>query len=684
MTYAKINALYVSQKDGNIFNTGFNPQNDIAGNGPLISIQKAIESVAGMRMAGYLQPIKIYLMDDIYYFNTPLSLSAYSDIEQIQTLANDITFTPYKKQTVLFSGGKKLTGWQEGEFNGCKCWVLQLDEVKKGNWDFKDLYVNGENALRTRYPKEGFLYPESVENESETNAFLPSNWITAEKGDIKTEFGNLKDTTIHFNHYWVDEHIGVREYDSETRKITFDVPTRMTITAERDKYASMPYYLENIGSAFHREGEWFLDRNEGLLYYKPRKGENLQNTEIYAPVIDHIIDVDGMTGVHFENIVFSYTQSSYRPKIIKTHEDGSKEEIFVGADAQAAVGLHGAVNFKESKHCTMRGCFLSCCGSYGVKIHEGCDHIEIVRCTISDLAGGGISVVGSNALDESSKHTHDIRIADCRLYRLGLKYFSAVGILVTHGYNCVIEHNEIFDLNYSGISVGWTWGYADSPVRNNQILKNHIYNIGKGILSDMGGIYLLGKQPGTRIEGNLIHDVQSRNYGAWGIYLDEGSSYITVENNICYNVENGFHQHYGMMNVVCNNIFAYANSAAIKLTRGQPFVGVSCSSNIFLCKAGTPPYERVPDYSIAPSAYFSSDFNCIWSEGTKISFGGAEQVQGLEREIAQSELGWDKHSVFADPLFIDAENKNFHLRKNSPAYEIGFKDIIMEDVGVKI
>jgi len=105
-----------------------------------------------------------------------------------------------------------------------------------------------------------------------------------------------------------------------------------------------------------------------------------------------------------------------------------------------------------------------------------------------------------------------------------------------HAAGNIITHNHIHDLYYTGISAGWRWGYNESVARDNLIEKNHIHDIGQGWLSDMGGIYTLGVQPGTVLRGNLIHDVNKASYGGWAIYLDEGSSHIIVENNICYRI----------------------------------------------------------------------------------------------------------------------------------------------------
>jgi hypothetical protein len=111
----------------------------------------------------------------------------------------------------------------------------------------------------------------------------------------------------------------------------------------------------------------------------------------------------------------------------------------------------------------------------------------------------------------------------------------------------------------------------ENVARDNLIEKNHIYDIGQGMLSDMGGIYTLGVQPGTVLRGNLIHDVTRTHYGGWCIYPDEGSSHILIEKNICYGT-NGevFHQHYGRENILRNNIFAFGGDAQVNHSRIDP------------------------------------------------------------------------------------------------------------------
>src|SRR5205823_12252188 len=170
---------------------------------------------------------------------------------------------------------------------------------------------------------------------------------------------------------------------------------------------------------------------------------------------------------------------------------------------------------------------------------------------------------------------------------------SAVGIWVGQSFDNVIAHNEIHNLYYTGISLGWSWGYGDSLNRGNIVEHNHIHHIGKRgdgdgpILSDMGGVYLLGARPGTVVHNNVIHDVAGIKYGGWGVYLDEGSSNVLVEKNLVHHTSHGgFHLHYGRDNIARNNIFAFGGEQQLVRTREEDHLGVTFDHNIVYWTSG--------------------------------------------------------------------------------------------------
>ena len=246
-----------------------------------------------------------------------------------------------------------------------------------------------------------------------------------------------------------------------------------------------------------------------------------------------------------------------------------------------------------------------------------------------------------------------------------------------NSYNNRVAHNDIGDLYYTGVSCGWVWGYSKSITRDNLILKNHIHDLGQGVLSDMGGVYLLGAQPGTVVANNIIHSIKSLDYGGWALYTDEGSGYITLENNICYDCnDNCYHQHYGRMNTVRNNIFAYAGGQICRVSRFEQHLSIIFEQNI-MYTSGCPIYGIQNGHIDANT--IASGRNIIWNEK------GAPVMMirdGKELSIDDFKArGLENDSVVADPGFKDPEKRDFTLKEDSPAWEIGFQPIDVSDVG---
>ncbi len=234
-----------------------------------------------------------------------------------------------------------------------------------------------------------------------------------------------------------------------------------------------------------------------------------------------------------------------------------------------------------------------------------------------------------------------------------------------------MTHNDIADLYYTGISAGWRWGYSNGLAKNNSIRFNNVHHLGHGVLSDMGGIYTLGPSEGTVIGNNIFHDIYAYSYGGWGLYTDEGSTGITMENNLVYNTKTGsFHQHYGKDNVVRNNILVCSENPQIAATRVEDHLSFTLEHNIVYWKTGAlfgGPWDRIRA---------KVDHNCYFNAaGDPVTFAGKD----LQAWRAH---GYDQHSIIADPLFVDAENNDYRLKPNSPALKIGFQPFDYSEAGV--
>ena len=652
ISYRDCNTLYVSPGgSGN----GKYPDDRVPGCGPCSSLAQVLELIDMMRGGGMLQPIIVRMHAGEYCLTSPLFFRP--------TMSN-VSFVPFGDGEVRISGGRKIIGFEKTTFNGVECLGASIPEVRDGTWKFTDLWVNGLHADKTRLPSCGYFRMKETENPT-TALFGPSSWFIAEEDDL-AQFASLyafEDTIVSFNHYWIDEHTPVTSLDRETGRVTMSYRSRFNIRPGQE------YILENVAEQFKNPGEWYLDRANGMLYYIPRNEEETAETiDVRAPISEKLIVISGqnenpVTGLRFSDITFSDTRGDYGSR---QDVEGKTGEVF-GSDAQAVSNAHGTIEVAYARNVVFSNCTLRNWGVHGFNIKEGCRSVKIEGCTLYDGGAGGVRICGGAWGAPEHQMTRGVTVSDCKIIHVGQRYFSACGVLLMHAAECDIIHNEIGDLYYTGVSVGWTWGYAKTVCRDNRICNNHIYDLGKGFLSDMGGVYLLGSQPGTVVSGNRIHDIKCKEYGGWALYTDEGSAGILLENNLCYRTSsNSYHQHYGTSNVVRNNIFAMADDNVLRVSRAEPHLSIMFTGNI-IYSTGTP---MLAEYGMPlEEGAIVSNRNLFWNTQGDVTYSTQETLPTLD---AAQAAGMEEDSVCADPLFADPAAGDFTLSPDSPAFAIGF------------
>ncbi|HFE53548.1 MAG TPA: right-handed parallel beta-helix repeat-containing protein [Bacteroidetes bacterium] len=439
-----------------------------------------------------------------------------------------------------------------------------------------------------------------------------------------------------------------------------------------EKNLPVRFWVENVRAALDAPGEWYLNRVTGDLLYVPLPGEKVGDATVVAPRLEHAVEFLGepdagrfVQFVELRGLELSHTEWWFPENLrVRGRPPGT------GGITQAAYLVSGAVYAEGARHCRVDSCRIAHVGGYGVEFGRGCWDNVVASCEIADLGAGGVKVGEPVIRPDSALQSGRNRVVNNRIHAGGRIFPSAVGVWVGQSRDNLILHNEIHDFYYTGVSVGWTWGYGPSLATGNRIEWNHIYDIGQGLLSDMGGIYTLGVSPGTTIRYNLIHDVESYGYGGWGIYPDEGSSEILIENNLVYRTKTGgFHQHYGRDNVVRNNIFALSREAQIQRTRAEKHRSFVFEHNIVYWRSGKLLVRSWKD------GMFDCDWNLYWKANAQpFDFAGLSWAEWRA-------LGKDTHSLIADPGFAAPELGDFSLPEDSPALRVGFQPFSLEGVG---
>ena len=681
--------LYVSTRGDNTWSGTLHEPNPEGSDGPLATIEAAQQILRERKEAGELSGNATVLVRGGRY-----------------QVRKTITFTPadswpttyaaYPGEQPILDGGAAIEGWRVEERRGRTVWVTEIADVKAGRWYFRQLFVNGRRRRRPRLPKEGRYRVKGV---PPTHSFAPEYWggegnFICHEGDIK-EWENMADVEVVAMHRWVEERLPVTSFDPQTglvqssRYCIFPLDPGDAADNEAPKY-----YVDNVKDALSEEGEWYLDRPTGELCYIPLPGETLEESEFFAPVIEQLLRLEGdpddeqyVEHLHFAGLGFEHTECTLPPGGGERWVPHYRPELDYGSAPQGACHVPGAISFSGARYCRVENCRIQNIGWYGIELTAGSCGNHLVGNTIVDLGAGGIKAESRgypNSDVPPPRRSGGNRITDNHIGDGGHVFHAALGVHCMDCFGTVIAHNHIHDFFYSGINCGWTWGYGVHVAKDNLIEKNHIHDIGHGVLSDMGGIYILGVQPGTVVRGNLVHDVEKSVYGGWGIYLDEGTSHIIVEKNISYNCSSqAFVQHYGRENIVRNNIFAFGREAQARLGRGENHNAFTFERNLVITD-GKPFYTGGRRWRVEHKV-ISTDLNLFWdvSGGTPLLCGSAPH--GLPQTEYDMEgwqaMGYDIHSIIADPKFRDLAAFDFTLESDSPAWALGFEPIDLGDVG---
>jgi hypothetical protein len=541
---------------------------------PLATLSMALRKVRDLRRLhdpSVSEGFHIILRGGIYYLEEPILIRP----EDSGTPDSPTFIEAAVNERPVFSGGIPVTGWKKaGTISGLpreaqgKVWVAESPYFGGRFIEFRQMWINNNKANRASDYDAG----KTLQRILSVNKEKEEMWIP------KPSFGSLKDVRQmeFFIHQWwaiailrvksvvvVGDSACVKFYQPESR-IEFEHPWPAPfIDEKKDKNGNSAFYFMNDLRFLDRLGEWFQDASSGKIYYWPRDNEDLNVTTVTVPTLESLVKIEGtldypVSHINFKGISFEHTTwmrpskaghvplqaGMYLLDAYKLKTPGTPDKA--GLENQAWLGRQTAgVYLKGATNILFERCNFKHMAATGLDFISGTSYNKIIGCTFQDIGGTAIQIgfFGDAAFEAHLPYnpSDEREVCQFELIENNLitdvtnEDWGCVGISVGYAHDVSIRHNEISNINYSGICLGWGWTKTITCMKNNKVIANHIHHFAKNMY-DVGGIYTLSAQPNSEISRNSIHHLEKAPYTHdpnhyQYIYFDEGSSYIRAIDN---------------------------------------------------------------------------------------------------------------------------------------------------------
>lgn len=487
--------------------------------------------------------IIVYLRGGTYL---PTSTIQFTDADSGKNGFN-VIYSAYNNEKPVISGGKPITGWTLYDA-GKNIYRASAG----GNIETRQLYVNGTRATRAR-SAGGTSSLTFVK----ASGYTATGSVTAGIVTPMHNWGNQSDIEFVYKIVWTTPRAAVSSItnDGTTTTINMDTTGWGYVTSKggtsvgdsANNANGVVWYVENAYELLDAEGEWYLDRSTDYIYYKPRANEDISSSEIIAPVLEELVRVQGAdldhkaSNIQFYGITFAHA-TWLRPNTYG--QSDAQNNVIRESGVEQIIGA--AVNLKYANAVKFERNVFEHLGSNGLNMYAGSQNNLVVGSRFTDISGGGIQIGDylnyKNSLSENYAATSDTRnillnndVTNSYFANIGKEFMSATAIAASFPQDTDITHNEIVEVPYSGIHIGWGWTAQSTIIKNIHIENNYIHGVNM-VLDDGGGIYTNGATIGDAttkagyFNNNYIANVN--NVHGYAMYNDEGSSWYEWNNNV--------------------------------------------------------------------------------------------------------------------------------------------------------
>jgi len=691
---------------------------------PLATLEGARDAVRRLRESGRVDgPVEILLGEGTYYLKRPLVLGP----EDSGTEDAPVTYAAKAGGRVTLSGGRRLECEWEPHRDGIM--MCRLPEVSEGGLGFTQLFVNGRRQTLARWPDadpsdpEGYSgyalaagriandVPDPCPDADADMTFSggpPRGIVYDPETFTGREWARPAEAVVHIYqaHYWGNLQWRLRHLDREKHRIWFGEGGQQmgakwysdpSIVNERSRF-----FVENVLEELDAPGEWYLDAEEGVLYLMPEEGVDLEDALVEAPALKRVIELRGsrkspVRHVSFRGFRIAHTASTFLDKYeIPSLSDWS-------------VHRGGAVFLEGTRDCAVADCWFDAPGGNAVFMNEYNRGNTVKGCTFSGCGDSAVCFVGSleRTVGSQKAFPYECRAENNRISRCGVFGKQVAGVYISRAKRITASHNLIHEMPRACICIGdGTWG-------GHVIEYNRIHDTCRET-GDHGPFNAWGRDRGWCLAQSHGAHTAQRSHDAsemmvdamepvivrnnffeeragWGLDLDDGASNYEIYNNLCVGVSMKLRE--GCHRTIYNNIWVNgANSPCFHIgnedNHDRYFRNITVMS-IRHCKPEN-------DLNFAMGASYGEiytlirppihgpwleeiDHNCFFSDAGEFVARAVPREEESRKYTLEEwrELGFDRHSVFADPMFVDPEHNDYRVRDGSPALSVGFENFEM-------
>jgi hypothetical protein len=513
--------LYVAPW-GNDANLGTNP------NQPIQTLQHA-QAVVRTMTGTMTGDIVVNLRGGTYALASTWTLATADS----GTNGHDVIWQAYPGEVPVLSGGQQITGWTLQDP------VKNIWQASVGSLQFRQLYVNGQRANLAR--SAGGLAGSIIQTATGYLTTDTSLQNFRRPGDLEFVYsgpGAMASPYIQ----WIEDRISVAGISGTPTSTIITMSNAAWYTATHIPWSSSqdvayPSYLENAYEFLSHPGDWYLDHAAGIVYYMPRAGERMATAQVIAPTLQTLVQGAGdslaapLQNVQFKGITFAYAGwlgPTREGGFVDWQADWRLNSSFQG------LRMPASVVFQTAQAIRLEGDTFTHLGGAGLDLYGGSQTNVVIGNTFTDISGNGLQIgdISDPVRNDPRARDQYNLIADNYIHDVAVEYHGGVGIFLGYVAYTTVSHNEIYNVPYTGISLGWGWGGFVTYMQNNLVASNNVHDYMQ-LLGDGGALYTLSAQPNSTIADNWFHDspMSSRYFGG-AIYHDFGSAYFAEADNV--------------------------------------------------------------------------------------------------------------------------------------------------------